>query len=149
MNKKYSALVFYQADVSTDLPLPYADGGIRAGFPSPAQDYMEGKIDLNKSLIKHPSCTFFAKVVGDSMIDEDIEEGDLIVVDKSLEPMDGDLAVCYLDGEFTLKRIELGKDVIWLVPSNPKYEKIKVTSDNELIIWGVVTYTIKQNRRRR
>lgn len=95
-------------DLSTTLPLPYADEGIRAGFPSPAQDYMEQAIDLNKELIKHPSSTFYGRVVGDSMKDEGIEEGDILVIDKSLELIEGDLAVCYVDGEFTVKRIAPG-----------------------------------------
>lgn len=136
-------------DLSTSLPLPYADEGIRAGFPSPAQDYMEQAIDLNKELIKHPSSTFYGRVVGDSMKDEGIEEGDILVIDKSLELIEGDLAVCYVDGGFTVKRVSIEKDTVWLVPSNPAYPKIKVTADNDFLVWGIVTYTIKKNRRRR
>ena len=116
-------------DLSTTLPLPYADEGIRAGFPSPAQDYMEQAIDLNKELIKHPSSTFYGRVVGDSMKDEGIEEGDILVIDKSLELIEGDLAVCYVDGEFTVKRVSIEGDTVWLVPSNPAYPKIKVTAE--------------------
>lgn len=136
-------------DLSSSLPLPYADEGIRAGFPSPAQDYMEQAIDLNKELIKHPSSTFYGRVVGDSMKDEGIEEGDILVIDKSLELIEGDLAVCYVDGEFTVKRVSIEGDTVWLVPSNPSYSRIKVTKDNDFLVWGIVTYTIKKNRRRR
>ena len=95
----------HSIDVSSSLPLPFAEEGIRAGFPNPAQDYMEIAIDLNKELIKHPSSTFYGRVIGDSMIDEGIEEGDILVIDKSLEPMNDDLAVCFIDGEFTVKQI--------------------------------------------
>ena len=91
-------LEIHKIDVSSSLPIPYADEGIRAGFPSPAQDYMEQAIDLNKELIKHPASTFFGRVVGDSMRDEGIEEGDILVIDKSLELQDDDLAVCFIDG---------------------------------------------------
>lgn len=141
------------------LLLPFADGGIHAGFPSPAQDYMECGIDLNRELVKNPASTFFGRVSGDSMVGAGIEDGDLIVIDKSLEASDGDIAVCFLDGEFTLKRIHLEKrggtaegadseDVIWLVPENPRYRKIKVTADQNFMVWGVVTYSIKDVHRK-
>lgn len=147
MSKKN--LTIYKVDAESHLPLPYADEGIRAGFPSPAQDYMELAIDLNKELIKHPTSTFYGRVVGDSMRDEGIEEGDILVIDKSLELMDDDLAVCFIDGDFTVKRVRLESDAAWLVPSNVKYPPIKVTKDNEFMVWGIVTYTIKKNRRKR
>lgn len=147
MSKKN--LTIYKVDAESHLPLPYADEGIRAGFPSPAQDYMELAIDLNKELIKHPTSTFYGRVVGDSMKDEGIEEGDILVIDKSLELMDDDLAVCFIDGDFTVKRVRLESDAAWLVLSNVKYPPIKVTKDNEFMVWGIVTYTIKKNRRKR
>ena len=147
MSKKN--LTIYKVDAESHLPLPYADERIRAGFPSPAQDYMELAIDLNKELIKHPTSTFYGRVVGDSMKDEGIEEGDILVIDKSLELMDDDLAVCFIDGDFTVKRVRLESDAAWLVPSNAKYPPIKVTKDNEFMVWGIVTYTIKKNRRKR
>lgn len=139
----------HKTDISSSLPLQYADGGIKAGFPSPAQDYLEQAIDLNKELIRHPASTFYGRVVGDSMRDEGIEEGDILVIDKSLELIDNDLAVCFIDGEFTVKRVRLEPDTAWLVPSNPDYPLIKVTKDNDFMIWGIVTYTIKKNRRKR
>lgn len=139
----------HSIDVSSTLPLQYADEGIRAGFPSPAQDYLEQAIDLNKELIRHPASTFYGRVVGNSMSGEGIEEGDILIIDKSLELMDGDLAVCFINGEFTVKRVKLEKDFAWLVPSNPDYQPIKVTKDDEFTIWGIVTYTIKKNRRKR
>ena len=142
-------IVLYKIDISSSLPIPYADEGIRAGFPSPAQDYLQQAIDLNKEIVRHPASTFYGRVVGDSMKEEGIEEGDILVIDKSLELQDDDLAVCFLDGEFTVKRVRLEKDAAWLVPSNPSYPSIKVTADNDFIVWGVVTYTIKKNRRKR
>lgn len=139
----------HRIDISSTLPLPYADEGIRAGFPSPAQDYMELAIDLNKELIRNPASTFYGRVVGDSMREEGIEEGDILVIDKSLELTDNDLAVCFIDGEFTVKRVRLESDAAWLIPSNAGYPPIRVTADNQFIVWGIVTYTIKKNRRKR
>lgn len=146
MKKK---IEIFSIDLSSSLPLPYANEGIRAGFPSPAQDYLQQAIDLNKELIRHPASTFYGRVVGDSMSGEGIEEGDILVIDKSLELTDDDLAVCFIDGEFTVKRVRLEQDAAYLIPSNPKYPTIKVTADNNFLVWGIVTYTIKKNRRRR
>ena len=146
MKKK---IEIFSIDLSSSLPLPYANEGIRAGFPSPAQDYLQQAIDLNKELIRHPASTFYGRVVGDSMSGEGIEEGDILVIDKSLELTDDDLAVCFIDGEFTVKRVRLEQEAAYLIPSNPKYPTIKVTADNNFIVWGIVTYTIKKNRRRR
>ena len=131
---------------NVSLVLPVADGGIRAGFPSPAQDYLESGIDLNKELVKNPSSTFFGRVSGDSMAGAGIEDGDLIVIDKSIQASEGDVAVCFVDGEFTLKRIHIENDFVWLVPENPKYRRIKVTPDQNFMVWGVVTYSIKDVR---
>lgn len=139
----------HKIDISSTLPLQYADDGIKAGFPSPAQDYMEQAIDLNKELIRHPASTFYGRVVGNSMSGEGIEEGDILIIDKSLELMDGDLAVCFINGEFTVKRVKLEKEFAWLIPSNPDYQPIKVTKDDEFTIWGIVTYTVKKNRRKK
>ncbi len=137
-------------DTTTALPLTYADGGIHAGFPSPAQDYISATIDLNKELIEHPAATFYARVVGDSMCEEGITEGDILVIDKSIEAEHGDLAVCCIDGEFTLKRLCLSDPRrILLMPSNRKYKPIEVTRESNFMVWGVVLYTIKSNRRRR
>lgn len=146
MNK--TNLKIHPSVQSLKLSLPYADGGIKAGFPSPAQDYMESAIDLNKELIKHPASTFYGRVKGDSMIDANVHDGDILVIDKSLEPQNGDMAVCFIDGEFTIKYIRLEKDVIWLEPANENYEPIKVTIENDFLIWGIVTYCIQNKRRK-
>ena len=98
-------LTMYSADLSSELSLPFADQGVRAGFPSPAQDYMTDSIDLNRELIRHPATTFYARASGDSMKDCGIDDGDLLVIDKALEPQDGDIVVAFIDGEFTLKTV--------------------------------------------
>jgi len=134
-------------DLSSSTPLPLAESGVQAGFPSPAQDYISDSFDLNREIVRHPAATFYARVHGDSMKDEGIEDGDLIVVDRSLEPMDGDLTVCCIDGEFTLKRIKFQPDAVWLIPSNEAFDPILVTPDKRFEVWGVVTHTIKHNRR--
>ena len=138
-----TTLDIYSALTETALELPLISSGISAGFPSPALDFIDLSIDLNKHLIKHPSATFYGRVKGESMKDAGIHDGHLLVIDKSIEPIDGKIAVCYIDGEFTLKRIKLNKKGLWLMPANEKYEPIKVEEHNDLKIWGVVTHVIK------
>ena len=137
------SLDIYSALAETELKLPLVAGGISAGFPSPALDFVDLGIDMNKHLIKHPSSTYYGRAKGESMKDVGINNGDLLVIDKSLEPVDGKIAVCFLDGEFTIKRIKLEKDVCWLMPANENYAPIKVTPDNDFTIWGIVTHVIK------
>ena len=135
------------ADVLQEHELPkMAQEGIHAGFPSPATDYMTQAIDLNKELVKHPAATFYGRVVGDSMIDAGVEEGDILVIDKSLEAQDGDMAVCFVDGEFTLKHLRFHENGLTLVPANAKYPSIEVGEGSDFIMWGVVTYVIKRVR---
>lgn len=139
-----ATLEFYTPDFSTELELPYIDAGLRAGFPSPADDFIEISIDINKEYIKNKDTTFFAKVKGNSMINAGIFDGDLLIIDKSLEPQNDKIAVCQIDGEFTVKRIKIEKDVVWLIAENDNFKPIKVTADNELLIWGIVTASIKK-----
>lgn len=146
MKKSKSVIDIFKADTKSSVKLPFVDEGIRAGFPSPAQDYLDLSIDLNNELIKHPSTTFYGRVKGDSLIEADIHEGDILIIDKSLEPREGDLAVCCVDGEFTLKYIKIEQDVVWLIPANKDFQPIKVTAGNEFVIWGIVTYSIKKHR---
>jgi len=133
----------YSALSDTKLELPLLSEGISAGFPSPALDFIDLSIDLNRHLILHPSSTFYGRVKGESMKDEGINDGDLLVIDKSLEPLDGKIAVCYIDGEFTIKKIKFEKNVCWLIPANEKYKPIKISPDNDFLIWGIVTHVIK------
>ncbi|MFI3264596.1 MAG: translesion error-prone DNA polymerase V autoproteolytic subunit [Rikenellaceae bacterium] len=142
--KKYSELEIYSASVEKSIELPLSQSGVSAGFPSPADDPMELKLDLNRELIRNPSSTFFARVSGVSMIDDGVGDGDLLLIDKSVDPYDGCLAVCYIDGEFTLKRFKDNGDHALLVPANKDYKSIKVTADNDFMIWGVVRYLIKK-----
>lgn len=147
--KNQVSIDIFRPDLTSAIELPYANGGIQAGFTSPAQDHISESIDLNREIVRHPAATFYGRVTGDSMIDEGIEPDDIIVIDRSLQPMDGDLAVCCVDGEFTLKRIKLQPDHVWLIPANESFDPILVTPDTRFEIWGVVTYTIKRAKRRR
>ncbi|ERJ58683.1 LexA family protein [Sphingobacterium paucimobilis] len=133
----------YQLEQGSEFLVPYIGSGISAGFPSPALDYEDLRIDLNKELIKNPLSTFFGRVRGVSLQDAGVDDGDIMVIDKSIRPADGMIAVCYLDGEFTAKRIRILKDCMQLVPANPDYPVITVTADNDFVIWGIVTYIIK------
>jgi len=127
--------------ITTALPFFY---GIAAGFPSPANDYLEDVIDLNKALIKNPSSTFFGRVKGLSMKDTGIDDEDILVVDKSIIPRNGMIAVCYIDGEFTLKQIEYAHSKLRLLPANQSFKPIVITEENNFLIWGIVTYVIKK-----
>lgn len=117
---------------------------IHAGFPSPAEDFMDVALDLNKELVRNPSSTFFARVKGDSMIEDGVNDGDMLIIDKGAKPSDGCLAVCFVDGEFTLKRYLNKGNYAILMPANKKYKPIRVDADNQFAIWGVVKYLIKK-----
>ena len=132
----------YAPDLSTRYKLPVFLGRLPAGFPSPADDYLEGKLDLNRHLIKHPAATFFVRVTGDSMIGAGIHSGDLLVVDRSLEPSDKNVVVAVLDGELTVKRLFKQHGVLRLLPENLNYQPIEITPQQTIEIWGVVTNVI-------
>jgi DNA polymerase V len=136
-------LEFYTPDNSSKIELPFFDVGISAGFPSPADDFIELTIDLNREFIRHKDTTYFARVKGYSMKNVGINDGDLLIIDKSLEPQNNKIAVCQIDGEFTVKRIKIEKDIIWLIAENEDYEPIKVTPENNFMIWGIVIHSIK------
>lgn len=143
-------LNLYTPDVSDEaLDVAFIDAVIKAGFPSPAQDYMTGTIDLNRELIRHKETTFLARVSGNSLQEAGICDGDIVVIDKSLEAKNGDFVVAFIDGEFTLKEFRFDDDehCAWLIPHNKDYEPIKVAEENQFMIWGVLTYTIKQLRK--
>ena len=121
-------------------------GDVKAGFPSPAEDMRE-KLDLIKLLVRHKASTFFFRVSGVSMVDAALDEGDIIIVDRAIDPYNNCKAVCYIDGEYTVKRVEMGGGNIRLMPANEQnstYKPIEVPPENEFMIWGVVTYVIKK-----
>ena len=117
---------------------------VRSGFPSPAEDFSDMRLNIMRELVKNPASTLYARVSGNSMIDDGIGDGDILVIDKSVEPYDGCIAVCFPDGEFTLRHLQVHKDHILLVPANKQFSPIKVTPENEFIIWGVVRYVIRK-----
>lgn len=119
-------------------------GDVKAGFPSPADDTPHEKLDLMRLVVRHPASTFYFRISGVSMVDDGFDEGDIVVVDRSLEPTNNSTAVCFIDGEFTIKKIRQEKDCLYLTPANKEYKPIKVTAENEFMVWGVVTYIIKK-----
>lgn len=137
-------LTFFTPKISSGLGAVLIDTGISAGFPSPADDFRETRISLDEELIRNKDATFFAKVKGQSMIDAGLDDNDLLVIDRSIEPTNNKIAVCFLDGEFTVKRLRVEKNEMWLQPENPNYPIIKITEDNDFVIWGIVTNVIKK-----
>ncbi|WP_373517364.1 LexA family protein [Pricia sp.] len=125
---------------------PFFDGaGISAGFPSPADDFKENRISLDTELVGDTEATFYARVNGNSMEGAGMYDGDLLVIDRSIEPYDGCIAVCYLEGEFTVKRVKKEKNRVTLMPENPNYNPIVIEGENILLIWGIVTYSVKKH----
>lgn len=140
-NKK---IIFFSPNFESKIQIPLIQDGVSAGFPSPAQDFMENSIDLNKELSENPLATFYIRVSGNSMVDAGIDDKDVLVVDRSLEAADKKVAICFIDGEFTVKRLKLTEDSLYLMPENKSYEPIKISEENNFIIWGIVTYVIKK-----
>ncbi len=119
---------------------------LRAGFPSPAEEYLHDSLDFNRDLIKHPESTFYGRVCGDSMIDAGINDGDIAVIDRSKEPHNGSVVVAFVNKEFTIKYLDTThkeEGYIELRPANPKYKPIRIDEGDEFEVWGVVAYTIK------
>jgi len=117
---------------------------VEAGFPSPAEDHIEKTLDINELLIEHPAATFFVRVAGDSMIGASIQDGDILVVDRSKKPVDGHIVIALVNGEYTVKRLSIKDSVIELCPENPLYSLIQLPDMDELIVWGVVTGLARQ-----
>jgi DNA polymerase V len=140
---KTPSMHFFALSTDTELELPFVENGISAGFPSPATDFLDSAIDLNKHLIRHPATTFIAVANGQSMKGAGIDNNDLLIVDKSIEPTNGAIAVCVIDGEFTLKRLVVKRREIFLMPENEDFKPIKISEFNEFEIWGILTYSIK------
>lgn len=122
--------------------LPLYGSKVPAGFPSPADDYIEGQLDLNEHLIKHPAATFFVRVSGNSMIDAGIHENDILVVDRSITPAHGKVVVAAIDGQLTVKRLNKKNNQLFLMPENKEFDPIEVKEGSEVYIWGVVTNVI-------
>ena len=141
---KKEKLTFLKPEKGNNLGQWLVEQGISAGFPSPADDFKEVRISLDKELVKNKEATFYAKVSGDSMVGAGLDDGDLLVIDRSLSPENGKIAICFIDGDFTVKRIKKEKGKLYLMPENKKYKPIELSEDNELIIWGVVEYVIKK-----
>ena len=140
---KKTLLLFNYKKLKTEGQL-LINQGISAGFPSPADDFKETRISLDRELVKNKEATFYARVSGDSMVGAGLDDGDLLVIDRSLNPENGKIAICLIDGEFTVKRIKKEKNKLYLIPENKKYKPIELKEENELIIWGVVEYVIKK-----
>ena len=141
---KKEKLTFLKPKQESSMGQWLIEQGISAGFPSPADDFKEVRISLDNELVTNKEATFYARVSGDSMIGAGLDDGDLLVIDRSLNPENGKIAVCLVDGEFTVKRIKKEKDKLYLIPENKQYKKIEIKEENELIIWGVVEYVIKK-----
>jgi DNA polymerase V len=139
------SLVFFTPEEITNITgAQFFDTGISAGFPSPAEDFSENRMSLDNELIRNKETTFYARVSGQSMIGAGLDDNDLLVIDRSIEPENNKIAVCFLDGEFTVKRLRVDSDGIWLKPENPNYPIIRINEDNNFVIWGIVTNVIKK-----
>ena len=149
MSISMSEIKLIKGEFKEKLDLLFAPG-VKAGFPSPAEDYLHESLDFNRDLIRHPEATFYGRVAGDSMQDAGICEGDIAVIDRSVEPQDGDVIVGYINGEFTIKFLDLThrKDgYIELRPANKKYSPIRIDENDSFEVWGVVVWTIKNWRK--
>ena len=136
----------YKVENSKPLFIDLHMTSVNAGFPSPAEDHLDVSLDLNEYLIKHPSATFYIYAKGDSMINDGIYSGDIMIVDRSLSPKSKDIVIAVIEGDFTVKRIYYKNNKIYLIPSNKNYKSISITDDMDFQIWGVVTHTIHHFR---
>lgn len=137
-------IIFFKPNTEGFQEMPLAQNGVSAGFPSPADDFKELRISIDQEVVKNEEATFYARVAGESMQGAGLDDGDLLVIDRSKEPQNNNIAVCFIDGEFTVKRLKVEAECIYLMPENSKYKPIRVTEENELIIWGVVTFVVKK-----
>ncbi len=138
----------FKLENNTEIPARFITSPMSAGFPNPAGDYLEERIDLKKILFKNPLSTFVFRAKGNSMQEAYINTDDLIIVDTSVEPQNGDIAVCVVDDEYTLKRIAKSDGKLYLMPYNKNMKPIEVTIDNRFSIWGVLTYSIHKHNKR-
>ncbi len=136
----------YRPLLQTRWSRPLVLARVSAGFPSPADDYIEGRIDLNRNLIRHPIATFYIRVIGDSMIGAGIEAGDLLIVDRATETNDGDIIVARINDELCIKRLSIEPSGrVWLVSENDDYAPLSITEEMDFEVWGQVTYSIRQH----
>jgi DNA polymerase V len=144
-NSVSEVFIYYPsyAFLESFMSFPLFGGAIPAGFPSPAEDFNEERLDIRAYLVKNPSATFFARVTGDSMKDIGISDGDLLVVDRSVKPSEGKPAVCFLNGEFTLKKVSVREGKLYLLPANKNFPVIEVGAEEQFAVWGIVTHVIK------
>ena len=126
----------------TLVDLPLFGSKIPAGFPSPADDHLEATIDLNRQFVRHQAATFFVRVKGFSMIKAGIQDGDLLIVDRSLEAQSGSIVIAVVNGDLTLKRLLIEGTEVWLMPENPEFQPLQMTDSMELHVWGVVAHVI-------
>jgi DNA polymerase V len=145
-SNKDQSVKIYKPQITNKSSVDMYSYHIPAGFPSPAEDFIEKTLDLNEHLIRNKPATFLIKVEGSSMINAGINDGDLLIIDRSIEPRDGHVILGILNGEFTIKRLKIKESKIFLVPENEKFDTIEIKDDMDFKIWGVVTYTIHQVR---
>ncbi len=144
--KKTNSLEFFTISIDSKKEIPLIDTMVSAGFPSPADDYLDLPIDLNDYLVENSAATFYIRVSGNSMKDEGIDDEDLLVVDRSKIPKNNDVIIGVLNGEFTVKKIQKTKTKLFMVAANKNYEKIEITEEMDFSVWGVVTYVIHKTR---
>ena len=140
--KNTDTLEFFTIDENSLSAIPLFSDSVQAGFPSPAEDHMEMDLNLNDHLVHNPSATFCVKAIGESMKDAGIKSGDIMIVDKSLEPKNRSIVLAVIDGEFTVKRVNMNENELYLIPENSNFSPIKITQEMDFQVWGVVTYII-------
>ena len=140
--KSFTTAILFPAKEPCALPLPLFSGKVAAGFPSPADDYVEKTLDLNELLVQKPAATFFARAEGESMLGAGIHPNDILVVDRSIKPVSGKIVICSLNGELTVKRLKSDSGMIVLAAENPDYTDIVINADMDMVVWGVVTNVI-------
>ena len=140
--KRTDVLDIYAVEESTLSNIPMFADSVQAGFPSPAEDYMDLDLNLQDHLIQNPSATFCVRAVGESMKDAGIQSGDIMLVDKSLTPKNRSIVLAVIDGEFTIKRVNVSKKELYLIPENENFSPIKITQEMDFQVWGIVTYII-------
>ena len=140
--KHTDILDFFAVDETTFLSIPMFSDSVQAGFPSPAEDHLDLDLNLNDYLVQNPSATFCVKAIGESMKDAGIKSGDIMIVDKSLEPKNRSIVLAVIDGEFTVKRVNVNNDELYLMPENSNFPPIKITEEMDFQVWGIVTYII-------